>query len=329
MSAEAPSIEAMSSWLRSAAVLAADGAVLSWDNPAHPGYAYPEAAGLLLSLLSLDGERFREPRERIAARLIQDVSPAGGVGRGSCDYVFDTAVALAALLAHARAGAELPDPRLPGRLLGFLAETLGERRALRGEGTGPAGHWSRSYSCHLLKVVIALGAYHDVNDDARCVSMGDTLFADLSPLCQGGRFTNHAGSGETYVHAHCYAVEGLIDLHRRGQRSAGPLAEAGAAWLAREQDPSGGLRAFHDGRRAHGPLRADATAQAVRIWASLDRRAHASSIAAALTFLGRLQSPAGGLRYDTTTDDINTWATIFAVHALRLLRDEGGSRSLI
>ena len=148
-------VEAMINWLCGAAV-AADGGVVSWSNPAHPGYRSPEAAGFLLALLAGEGARHQALRERIAGALSRDATPAGGFGRGEHEYAFDTAVVLSALLAHERAGGRLPDASLPRRLLQFIAECLAARRATRWPEQGPPGRWSLSYGCHLLKVAPAL-----------------------------------------------------------------------------------------------------------------------------------------------------------------------------
>lgn len=47
----------MLDWLAGPEVVRDDGAVVSWHNPAHPGYPYPEAAGLVLSVLALQRTR--------------------------------------------------------------------------------------------------------------------------------------------------------------------------------------------------------------------------------------------------------------------------------
>jgi len=67
-----PDLARMVAWLERDP-LAPDGSVLSWVNPEHPGYAYPEAAGLLLGLLSDEG-RLGPSTDRIALRLTSDAS---------------------------------------------------------------------------------------------------------------------------------------------------------------------------------------------------------------------------------------------------------------
>ena len=51
---------------------------------------------------------------------------------------------------------------------------------------------------------------------------------------------------------------------------------------------------------------------AARIWACTDAVKYAGAIERAHAFLATLQTPSGGLRYRPGSDDVNTWATIFA-----------------
>lgn len=304
----------MRTWLRRAP-LKPDGAVLSWVNPRNPGYPYPEAAGFLLELLAQDGIRTAALRERIAGRLALDVSPRGGCGREGVEYLFDTAVVLTGLLAHERAGGRLP-VRLKERLFGFLASAVRLRRATS-TSISRDGHWSASYGCHLLRILTCLEACRQDGFGDDCDGLASRLLEDLLPLFRGGRFRIHAHSTRTYLHAHCYALEGLLGQTKRNGSTLRAGILEGAEWLVRVQRPCGGLPAWHDGRRAWGCCRTDATAQAVRLWTELDRQAFAKPIARGLALLTRMQHPSGGLRYQSGSADLNTWATVFTVHAAR------------
>src|SRR6185436_14855278 len=92
---------------------------------------------------------------------------------------------------------------------------------------------------------------------------------------------------------------------------------AAAAWLGRVQVEEGGLRAWHDGTSGWGERHADVAAQAIRIWAAVDRRAYDAQIREGLRFLATLQSSEGGVRYHPSSDDVNTWCTLFALQATR------------
>ena len=190
----------------------------------------------------------------------------------------------------------------------------------------PAGHWSTSYGCHLLKCAVALTALDERDGEARCAPTVRALVDALAPLGHGGRFPTHAGATESYLHATLYALEGLGCLHARGWSGFEETLEAGAAWLSSAQDASGGLRAWHDGERARGPLRSDATAQAMRFWCWHDRAHWAPSIARARGFLTAAQADSGGLRYEPGSGDVNTWATAFALQALHWDERAGDAR---
>jgi hypothetical protein len=311
-------------WLVSPSVVDPDGRVMSWSNPLHAGYPYPEISGYLLSLLALEGESTLDIRDRIARRLVRDVSPTGGVGRDGADYVFDSAMALNGLLAHESVGGELPDDRSIDRLFDFVTTNLISRQAGRGLPSADPNHWSVSYGCHLLKVVIALCAYDERRPTSSTGALIDRLVSELTGLYDNGRFRANASSLLTYLHSCCYAVEGLLVLQGRRYGDQQELLRGSARWLAEIQTPEGGLRAFHDGRDSFGTLRTDATAQAIRIWSLVDASTYEKQIDGALGFLAEMATPAGGLRYEPGSDDVNTWATIFGYQAVRF-SDEGGS----
>jgi len=307
----------MLGWLVSPSVVGSDGRVISWSNPQHRGYPYPEIAGYLLSLLALEGDATLDIRDRIATHLVGDISRSGGVGRDGADYVFDSAMALAGLIAHESAGGVLPDARSVDRLFDFVSANLAARRAGTGLSMAAPDHWSVSYGCHLLKVVIALCAYDDRYPMSTTRALVERLASELTRLYDHGRFRVNADSSLTYLHSHCYAVEGLLVLQGRHRGEFGDLIRGSAQWLAEIQSPGGGLHASHDGRNSLGSLHTDATAQAVRIWSLVDGAAFREQIDRGVDFLAEMATPVGGLRYEPGSNDVNTWATIFGLQAVR------------
>jgi hypothetical protein len=216
--------------------------------------------------------------------------PPGKDGRV---YTFDRGVRLAAL-----ATAGLPYGDEPEHIAAALDAGIAV------EPSAPP-RWSTVIGPHLLKLAVAALAL----DPARANPILRALEPLRPALADGGRIPTpqHAG---TYVHAHAYATEGLLALGHL------PDARRAATWLAEIQTRDGGLPREHDGRRANGPQPADATAQAVRLWCCIDRMHFASAIDRALAFLDRLADSSGGLRYSDASDDVNTWATAFAIQAL-------------
>jgi hypothetical protein len=328
----APSRARLLAWL-SAAPLLPDGAVLSWHNPAHPGYPYPEAAGLLLGLLSQEPGDQRALRDRIAARLCADISPRGAVGRAGVDYLFDSGIALHGLLLHRDHGGHLDDPLALDRLGEAILSDL-RARAPRSPLAPAPQRWSDAYGCHLLKLILPLQRWRP--GDPRVHDAIERLLHDLLPLWRGDRFVTHAASDRTYLHAHCYALEGLAALADPWRARTWPIVQAGAAWLADVQDHRGALPAWHDGHRPSGPHPADIIAQALRLWLLCQDMTPKTCFREqglrgadplrdsgdrALAALAARQRPSGGLTYlapddPERPDDLNTWSAVFAAQAL-------------
>ncbi|MFN8644259.1 MAG: hypothetical protein U0802_22345 [Candidatus Binatia bacterium] len=303
-----PDAAAMRRWLLSDAVLGADGSVLSWANPANPGYAYPEAAGLYLSSLctspGINGAG-RAAVTRVAARLCDTLESNGGVGRGDIIYLFDSAVVLAGLLRYRAATARVDADPAIHRLRGFLAEQIEAGAAVLPRRAGGDGRWSTQFGAHLLKSLHSLHLY------ARTFG---------APLPQALVHALINGSGQqpspVYVHPFCYEQEGhLIIEHYRLASLFEPI-DGALEWLAALQQPDGGILAFANGMEGFGEPRSDATAQAVRLWLLRDRRRYRDAIARALAFLAACQTPAGGLRYTPERDDVCSWSTMFALQAV-------------
>ncbi len=299
----------MLAWLRRAPVLD-DGGVLSWVNAAHPGYPYPEAAGLLLQRLCREASP-ADREHRIAERLSGDVSPRGGLGRGGFEYPFDTAVALRGLLAFERAGGS-PDPAVLERLFGFVAACIEERRAV--VPGAPEPRWSTTWSPHLLKLVIVVTEWKRRTDDPRCEALAARLFDDLAPAALEW-LGDPAGGPPRYVHAVCYAAEALVHESARGITGAQEGAARAAAWLAALQGERGALPAWsHPGVEPR--LATDATAQAIGIWRAVDAARYAGNVERAWEHLAAVQNDAGGLAYAEGSGDVNTWCTVFALDAM-------------
>jgi hypothetical protein len=305
-----PDRQRMLSWLRHEPVRP-DGEVLSWVNPSKPGYAYPEAAGLWLSLACEEGPP-GELEARVARKLAACTSDSGGVGRGGIDYAFDTAVALRGLLAFEGAGGKLDDRSVLPRMFEFVAESVEARRAVL---SGPQGErWSNSYAPHLLKLVFVIDAWREASQDRRCESLRSKLAEELVPKAFEW-LAEPIGETPRYVHAVCYAAEALLELSKDGVEGPRRGVESAASWFSSLQTQTGALPAW-SGRGPEIRLASDATAQAVRLWLAIDRDHFAPNVARALEHLSSVQHASGGLLYDPTGDDVNTWCTVFAAQAL-------------
>lgn len=303
-------------WLVSADLDTPEGHCLSWWNPDRPGYPYPEISGLLLRLLA--GYRLAPARQaRLRTALLREVAVAGGVRRGDRYYTFDAAMALHGLVSSGPgddrqawcAGVRrLTDLVVDGACRGDPA--AGGRP---GEPLCPDTPWSLSFGAHQAKACAALLAAAPVtgSTSGTGAAVERLVAAARDVQCDDGRFRVHRLARVTYAHSHCYALEGLL-----AAGAAGAATVAGADWLVSAQQPAGGLLAWHDGTSASGPVRADATAQALRIWLLVDPDRYAEPAARAVAALHALRVPGRGLRYEPGSADVNSWATIFAVQAL-------------
>jgi hypothetical protein len=314
-----PDRAALAAWLASPAVVTPDGAVLSWVNPAHPGFPYPEAAGWWLAWAAWRrGRDEAGPADAqvraVAGRLASELECAQGIGKSGRTYLFDTCVAARGL---ARAAADRAagwcDTRWVAAVTRGLQAFLGaEACVLPGQdltaaGAEPAteagaGRWSRKWGPHLERAAGLLEQAAGLADQpewqgyaarlrALAAERGDELWSE-------------------YTHARLYAAEAAWagDVRR-----SLPLAEARLARVARAQRADGALPAWLNG---DGPARADATAQAARLWLALGRGAGAAGTARALAWLAAQQSADGGLPYEAGLSDRNTWAAIFADQAV-------------
>jgi hypothetical protein len=264
--------------LVSPALRAADGRVRSWIGEG--SYAYDEATALLA-------------RYRVWAGL-GDAAPAlvrrldrGWLSRRGVEYAFDTGL-----------GVRWGGPGLAAELIASLRD---------GDARKPASsaNWSDRVGPHHLKILPEL---------RRCgVSVDDVAESIVARAWTGQRFVIDAPSGATYLHAHCYALEGLVGLGGWGD-----VVLSGLDWLAQEQAQDGSLPAWVGRSDPRRP--SDTVAQSVRLWSAVDSVRFAGSIARGLDWLASMQAPDGGIRYAPTHPERNTWATIFAAQAVEWAR---------
>jgi hypothetical protein len=326
--ADRPRRDALRRWLESEAVVDGEGRVWSWHNPEHPGYAYPEAGGLWLAVLAREPEVDEARLDRVAAWL-RECEREGGIGRDGREYSFDHGMVVAGRLAWAeRRGLGVEGER---GSIATMVEHLRNNRAM--SPAGASERWSERFGPHLLKLALPLARFVELGGDEEAARALERLYAALRPASEDGRVPS-TGGGSTYLHACCYAAEGLwrlseAPLPRRLRSEARESAERIAGWLARVQRADGGLPPWHDGTRGWGPAPADVAAQAVRLWSGLDREGYGEAIERALGFLATLVDPSGGVRYHEDSRDLNTWAALFTMQALDFADGEADVRRLV
>jgi hypothetical protein len=310
--------EAMWEWLCSPAIQHPSGHCLSWVGTRQTGYPYPEVTGLLLTLLATR-ESGKSRAGVLAGALFADPQSAVGVGRASIGYTFDTAMAVRGLLLHPDVLS--PDQfRTVARWCEFLLAQVASAAALvPGSCVKLPARWSNSFGAHQSKVAGALLAYREIFPERRR-QVGAALEGlgrrTLLSQTGDGRFLESVTSTATYLHAHCYALEGLLMQRSAGSGDYSSQVDKGMEWLASVQDASGGIRAWHDGVRSMGPMRLDATAQAVRLFRLTNSIRYEANIRLGVRYLLDHQNELGGMPYEPSSPDLNTWATIFAFQAV-------------
>jgi hypothetical protein len=288
---------ALHAWIVSDDVVSRGGDVWSWRGTPD-GYPYPEAAGLWLSwIANVDPEH---PRATVVVTALERGLDAA-IGRDGVGYTFDLGVVLSGIIRLSLArGTEPTDACV--RAASRLASAIVEHRATT---HGSAlDRWSSRFGAHQRKLAVALA----------CIDRAELL--DTHAARAALRRAPVLDEGTVYVHAAAYALEGAWAL---GDHE---VLARGAAWLAEIQQDDGGLRASWEASRgAHGPVRADATAQAIRLWCAHDRRRWASAIDRGLERLATLAVRDGGVRYGDDCDHRNVWCTLFALQAARFADD--------
>jgi len=304
-------------WLLDGPVRLDDGMLAAWTEGGEPAHTYEEPTGYLLTLLCylhrMTGDaRYESEAARTVAALTRTLGSREGCGRDGVLYLFDTAVCLRALTryfamfpsAHASRSSSSSHAlarRLRRTATSFIDGRLACEPAPAGAG---AGRWSVLFGAHQLKALANLamsggsGSWDGLRDEL------------LASWFEEGRFMADAGRDRVYLHAHCYAVEGLLGLPDHPRRVVAQAVE----FLAQVQDPCGGIPRWWPAD-PDGELAADATAQAMRLWLLLDPTRFAANISLASGFLRSLQGPSGGICYTRERAHENGWATIFAVQA--------------
>jgi hypothetical protein len=304
-------VDLLSCWVSSADLVGEDGHCLSWFNPAHPGYQYPELSGLLLSFLC------RSSDNSVRARQLHDALSTGaaddGVTRHGITSAVDTAMALRGLIEY-RAGSELGASPVPQWTRALVRAVSTATATWPPEEMTSTTSWSMAFGAHEAKIAAAL-----VAAERRGLDVGSSLDTlrnrTLGLQDERGRFRIHAASTMTYLHAQCYALEGLL-MTAEDHPGAATEIRLGISWLASVQELSGGWQAWHDGTDASGPERSDVTAQAIRLMRLVDADRYEGEILAADAFLAQCQGDHPGLPYEPGSSDITSWSTLFAAQAL-------------
>lgn len=321
-----PDISRHIDWLLNGPVRLPSGLLAAWVDKSGPSYPYQEATAYLISLLCLlyrltGRDRFGHEAASSMAALIRDTRGKEGCGRDGLVYLFDTVVGLRAAETFSATFPQLAEglaPLADRSLIELWTRSARKMFRLRkafwgGDGGALANRWSGTFNVHLIKAAAQLWLIDgSAENQSRLSGIVETL---ISERYDGGLFLTHLRKQKTYLHSHCYALEGLLALQNRMPgRWDRPLNRA-AQRLADLQNDQGGLpRWWPEPEPAWSAP--DVTAQAVRIWQAIDPVAFAEPIDRALGYLKTMARPDGGILFFDQADHINSWTTIFTVQAL-------------
>jgi hypothetical protein len=302
-------------WLCGDEVRLPDGRVMSWVGDG--AYPYDEALCYLLRLLSwcasfTRDDRYLDRAEPLLGRLQALAGKDGGIGRDGAIYLFDTGMALAALAGVARASRrDLTAWMNP--LADTMLALIRKESAVVGE--APDDRWSTRFGPHLAKLVIGLTEASGILRRPELRTTGQKLVQRfLLESSRDGLFYSEPGFGTSYLHAHCYAAEGLVYAVEEGLVADDGLLMKSGDTLSKALLENGAVDAWWGtGDIAEAN---DTTAQAVRIWQVIDPKGFAFEIKRALAYLETQTNKKGGVLYRPDSDHLNAWTTVFAVQAM-------------
>jgi hypothetical protein len=292
----------MVDWLLRGPVRLPSGAYLSWVSDDASAYLYPEASAIAVRVAcwwaSVRGQRdLAEATIPTLHYLASAVDRDGLVWRGETAYLFDTLLVLSAFETARRADVSYNFPDVIDRLSrgahGLVTETTAAR--------DPKGttRWSTRFGPHLLKP-LALALLLEAGSAELRHALAQAVPLLAAQQSTSGAFV-HPAEERPYLHAHCYALEGLTLLGSH----TGPLTR-GLAFLAGCRRLDGGYPGWPS---QDDVLAADVTSQAGRL---LLLSGDAAGARVSYGRLLRLQQPSGALHYSSCCAHENSWATAFA-----------------
>jgi uncharacterized protein YyaL (SSP411 family) len=205
----------------------------------------------------------------------------------------------------------------------------------------PGGKWSQMSGSFLLKVAIGLLNLGDASDDPRYTEAARALCEWGATFQEpDGRFRT-SPLGDTFLHPHCYAAEGLLvaGMVLREPKWLQAAAQA-VAWISPHQLATGGFPAFFEGGEFAPVQSPEITAQVLRLWLlvghderpPLDAEAAVRRIIASQVLSPQKEVGGGfvagdawfrGEPYDRTGQHVNSWICMFSLQALALAHNDG------
>ncbi len=331
------------------------GSFADWyDLGAHRYHAaYPEITGYgIKALLFLERNGYGNgaaQRGIHAARWLTDVASLktrggfvdkvhlAGAGKGKVAYTFDAGMILngLAMLNSSKKDAMALELSIKTAdwLLGEMEGAGGGIYPYEPRGTSLKIKWSTQSGSFHSKLAIGFNQLAAATGKAQYSKAADVLckFA-LSKQQENGRFITDHTDQSTYTHAHCYSTEGLFyyGITENNEKCLDAALRA-AEWLRGMQLEDGGIsRSFVNGKRTEDEG-SDILSQALRIWKIASAAGNddfKDECERGYSRLLELQMDDGdphvnggfiyGYDKGKRVENVNSWATMFALQALWL-----------
>jgi hypothetical protein len=243
--------------------------------------------------------------------LNQAVESDGLVRQNGWRYLFDTALVYSAFADAQRCGLHGPYLLAMPRMLAAMVRLVRARKGAEGMGDD---RWSSRFGPHLLKALGTLltSPAMAVNGPEREQVIEAALL--LTGMQRDDGAFVHPDDEGVYLHAHCYALEGLAYLEGMLPGEAfGEAFRRGLAFLAGCQHADGTFPHWASGPAAEQAC--DVTAQAGRLFLVSGNPAHGEALLRAEAALRRFKGP-GGMRYSADCGHENSWCTAFSLQLL-------------
>ena len=357
-------VESAINWLTSSGVQNEKGGFYAWYDTEKQEYSfvYPEITGYAIQILTRLNKQTNEEkylRKAIKAGnwLLQEQKQDGSFyckyypeqKRDKTFYVFDAGIISCGFL-------DLYKTTSADKYLKAATKTMdlalnfqnpdGSFKAGRTpEGnTVNVAHWSQTSSCHHLKMLQPLLRLYKITQNQKYLDASTKLLEwGLKLQLPTGRFVTFLGSQDTYTHANCYALEGLVCASRYfdGANRARIISRVslGVNWLLEHQNMDGSIWNWN-GTHENKAKVSEALAQTIRLvhlTEKVDQKNY-EQILKGLWFLKKMQRVNqeeqinGGIGYAQTPNrqpkDVNTCATIFAIHMALSIKN-GASKNLL
>jgi len=229
----------------------------------------------------------------------------GAVLSRSEGYLFDTALTAAALNDAVCAG--IPGQYAPS--LNPMLTACEEMLRLRIATTGKTGdRWSTTFGPHLLKALALLNKIDCAGQSLKELIV-DLVPSLVAPQRADGAFA-YGHNGKCYLHAHCYAVEGLAILQEQGLDGTHEPYARGLEFLRRQQRDNGSLPRWAG---EETETACDVTAQAGRLFLLSGSTQDADCAPRAAAALEACRGSSGGMNYLADSEHENTWCTAFTL----------------